>query len=76
MVKLYLRAGRAELRCPKAEAEAGHVHVQFVWSAGSEHVEHHHLELQCPCGQLLAHVGGDDPHAAAYVEVEGTPHGA
>lgn len=75
-MKVYVRGGRAELVCPSAAAGPGHLTAQFLWQDGSEHVEHHAVELTCTCGQLLVHAAGTDPWTHPFVEVEGTPHGA
>lgn len=65
-MKLYVRGGRARLRCPQ-----GHLEVEFVWQAGSAHADHHQAELACgECGKQAVHHAGDDPWAAEFVEVE------
>ena len=74
-VKLYLGDGRADLVCPRAVDEPGHMAAHFVWVDGSEHVEHHGRELTCQCGHKLVYVGGTDPWGHPFREVEGTPHG-
>lgn len=75
-MKIYVQAGRARLHCPQASAEQGHLEATFVWTAGSEHVDHHQAELRCNCGKLLVHESGTDPWKHPFREVEGTPHGA
>lgn len=85
-MKLYLKAGRAVLVCPARKLEPHpsgngehspepHAEITFVWQVGSEHIDHHGAEIACYCGRQLVHHRGDDPHAAPWVEVEGTPHG-